>query len=66
LQGYHRRSRRVKKARSESRISSSIFRFKSCVAPYPGAIAAPVSESPPSAPPSRRCLRAPAIVNPSS
>ncbi len=66
LQGYHRRSRRVKKARSESRISSSILRFKSCAAPYPGPIGAPVSESVPAVPPSRKCLRAPAIVNPSS
>src|SRR5277367_5444155 len=30
LQGYHRRSRSVKKARSESRKSNSILRLRSC------------------------------------
>src|SRR5580692_9952871 len=72
LSGYHLRSRSVKKARRVSRRSSNIFRLKSCAAP---SAAAPVLEPPPplvapelSPSPfcSRKCLRAPAIVNPSS
>src|SRR6266704_4052176 len=64
-QGYHRRSRSVKKARSVSRKSSSILRLNSC--PGPSAAARGETASCSFAPlRSRKCRRAPAMVNPSS
>src|SRR5580704_16861958 len=75
LSGYHLRSRSVKKARSVSRRSSNIFRLKSCAVPSeaPPLAANPLPPPTPAAPSlspapfcSRKCRRAPAIVNPSS
>src|SRR5271155_2573570 len=71
LSGYHLRSRSVKKARKVSRRSNNIFRLKSCAAPsaVPPVEPTPVPAAPELSPSpfcSRKCRRAPAIVNPSS